>query len=154
MDSKKIQPVHPKWNQSWIFIGRTDAEAETPILWPPDSKNQLTGKDSDARKDWRQEEKGTTEDEIPMWWTWVRVGSRTWWWTGRPGVLQSMGSKRVGATEWLNWTCYNIYTSIGSVSGEPRFMYQGTFSSSSCHWLRAAAPVFRGLNSLRTQICH
>ena len=63
----EIQPVHPKGNQSWIFIGRTDAEAETPILWPPDAKNRLTGKDPDAGKDWRQEEKGMTEDEMVGW---------------------------------------------------------------------------------------
>ena len=63
--------VNPKRNQSWIFIGRTDAEAETPILWPPDAKNWLTGKDSDARKDWRQEEKGTTEDEMVGWHHWL-----------------------------------------------------------------------------------
>ena len=61
MDCKEIQPVHPKGNQSWVFIGRTDAEAETPILWPPDGKNWLIGKDPDAGKDWRQEEKGTTD---------------------------------------------------------------------------------------------
>ena len=61
LDSKEIQPVHPKGNQSWIFIGRTDAEAETPILWPPDVKSWLTVKDPDAGKDWRWEEKGTTE---------------------------------------------------------------------------------------------
>ena len=61
---KEIQPVHPKGNQSWIFIGRTDAEAETPVLWPPDVKNWLTRKDPDAGKDWRQEEKATTEDEM------------------------------------------------------------------------------------------
>ena len=67
LDYKEIQPVHPKGNQSWIFIGRTDAEAETPILWPPDEKNWLTGKDPDARKDWRQEEKGTTEDVMVGW---------------------------------------------------------------------------------------
>ena len=64
---KEIHPVHPKGNQSWVFAGRTDAEAETPILWPRDSKKWLTGKDSDARKDWRQEEKGTTEDEMVGW---------------------------------------------------------------------------------------
>ena len=64
LDCREIQPVHPKGNQSWIFIGRTDAEAETPILWPPDLKNWLIGKDSDAGKDWRQEEKGRTEDEM------------------------------------------------------------------------------------------
>ena len=66
LDSKEIQPVHPKGNQSWIFIGRTDAEAETPILWPPDAKNRLVGKDPDAGKDWRQE-KGMTEDKMVGW---------------------------------------------------------------------------------------
>ena len=64
LDCKEIQPVHPKWNQSWIFIRRTDVEAETPILWPPDVKNWLIGKDPDAGKDWKWEEKGTTEGEI------------------------------------------------------------------------------------------
>jgi len=67
LDCKEIQPVHPKGSQSWIFIGRTNAEAETPILWPPDAKNWLTGKDPDAEKDWRQGEKGTTEDEMVSW---------------------------------------------------------------------------------------
>jgi len=67
LDCKEIQPVHPKGNQSCIFIGRTDAEAETPILWPPDVKNWLIGKDLDAGKDWRQEEKGMTEDETVGW---------------------------------------------------------------------------------------
>ena len=67
LDSKEIQPVHPKGNQSWIFIGRTDAEAETPILWPPDVKNWLTRKDPDDGKDWKLEEKGTTEDEMVGW---------------------------------------------------------------------------------------
>ena len=63
LDSKEIKQVNPKRNQPWIFIGRTDAEAKTPLLWPPDMKNQLIGKDPDAGKDWRQEEKGTTEDK-------------------------------------------------------------------------------------------
>ena len=67
LDCKEIQPVHPKGNQSWIFIGRTDAEAEAPILWPPDVKNWLIGKDPDAGKDWRWEEKGTAEDEMVGW---------------------------------------------------------------------------------------
>ena len=66
-DCKKIKPVNLKGNQSWIFIGRIDAEAEAPILWPPDVNNWLTGKDPDAGKDWRQEEKGTTEDEMVGW---------------------------------------------------------------------------------------
>ena len=67
LDCKEIQPVHPKRNQSWIFIGRTHAEAETPILWPPDAKNWLTGKDLNAGKDWRWEEKRITEDEMAGW---------------------------------------------------------------------------------------
>ena len=67
LDCKEIQPVHPRGNQSWIFTESTDAEAETPILWPPDAKNWLIWKDPDARKDWRQEEKGTTEDEMVGW---------------------------------------------------------------------------------------
>ena len=67
LDCKEIQPVHPKGNQSWMFIGRTDVEAETPILWPSDEKNWLIGKDPDAGKDWGQEEKGTTEDEMAGW---------------------------------------------------------------------------------------
>ena len=71
LDNKEIQAVHPKGNLSWIFIGRTDAEAETPILWPPHAKNWLTGKDPDAGKDWRQEEKGMTEDEMVGWHHWL-----------------------------------------------------------------------------------
>ena len=67
LDCEEIKPVNPKGNQSWVFIGRPDAEAEAPILWLPDVKNQLLGKDTDAGEDWRQEEKGTTEDEI-VWW--------------------------------------------------------------------------------------
>ena len=67
LDCKEIQSVHPKGNQFWIFIGRTDAEAEAPILWPPNGKNWLIGRDPDALKDWMQEEKGTTEDEMVGW---------------------------------------------------------------------------------------
>ena len=71
LDCKEIQPVHSKRNQSWIFIGRTDVETETPILWPPDVKSWLIGKDPDAGKDWRQEEKGMTEDEMVGWHHWL-----------------------------------------------------------------------------------
>ena len=67
LDCKEIQPIHPKGDQSWVFTGRTDAEAETPILWPPHVKSCLIGKDSDAGRDWGQEEKGTTEDEMVGW---------------------------------------------------------------------------------------
>ena len=71
LDCKEIQPPHPKGDQSWIFIGRTDAEAEALILWPPDVKSWLTGKDPDAGKDWGQEEKGMTEDEMVGWRHWL-----------------------------------------------------------------------------------
>ena len=67
LDCREIQPVHPKGDQSWVFIGRTDAEAEAPIFWPPDAKSRLIGKDPDAGKDWGQEEKGATEDEMIGW---------------------------------------------------------------------------------------
>ena len=79
LDCKEIQPVHPTGDQPWIFIGRTDAGAEAPILWPPDAKNWLIGKDPDAGKGWRQEEKGTTEDEMASLtqWTWVWASSRS-----------------------------------------------------------------------------
>ena len=66
-NSKELQPVHPKGDQFWLFIGRTDAEAETPVVWPPHAKSWLIGKDPDAGRDWGQEEKGTTEDEMVEW---------------------------------------------------------------------------------------
>ena len=71
LDFKEIQPVHPKGSQSWIFIRRTDAEADAPMLWPPDAKNWLIRKDPDAGNDWRQEEKGMTEDEMVGWHHWL-----------------------------------------------------------------------------------
>ena len=97
LDCKEIQPVHPKGNQSWIFIVRIDAEAETLVLWPPDVKNWLIGKDPDAEKGWGQEEKGPTEDEMVGWHHWpngqeFEQAPRSWWRTGKPGVLWSMGS--------------------------------------------------------------
>ena len=117
LDCKEIQPVHPKGDQSWVFIGRTDAKAETPILWPPDVKNCLIWKDPDTGKDWRRKEKGTTEDET-VGWTWLdgrnRASSGTWRWTGRPGVLQSVGLQRV-VYNWvteLNWTEQNIISRL------------------------------------------
>ena len=109
----KIKPVNCNGNQSWI--GRTDTEAEAPILWPPDVKNWLTGKDPDAGKDWRQEEKGTTEDEMAGWHPNLLdmslSNSGSWWWTGKPGMLQFMGLQRVGH-DWgveLNWMYSIIY---------------------------------------------
>ena len=110
LDCKEIQLVHSERDQPWDFFGGYDARAETPVLWPPHAKSWLTGKDCDAGRDWGQEEKGATEDEMAgaslTRWTWVWVNSGNWWWTGRPGVLQFMGSQRVShnwVTE-LNWT--------------------------------------------------
>ena len=122
LDCKEIHLVHPKGHQSWVFIGRTDGEAETPILWPPDAKSWIIQKDPDAGKDWGQEEKGRAGGDgnnrgwdgcmaSPTQWTWVWVHSGSWWWIGRPGVLRFMGSQRVGrdwATE-LNWIPYFVW---------------------------------------------
>ena len=109
LDYKKIQPVHPKGNQSWILIGRTDADAETPILWSPDAKNWLIGKDPDAGKDWRQEEKGMTEDEMVGWHH--QCNGHEFEWTpgvgdGQGGLLccAPWGRKELDTTERLYWT--------------------------------------------------
>ena len=108
LDWKEIQPVNSKGNQSWIFIGRTDAEVEDRVLWLPDVKNWLTGKDLDAGKDWRQEEKGTTEDEKVVWHHWVDghefeqaegVGDGQ----GSLKCCSPWGHKESDMTEWLNW---------------------------------------------------
>ena len=108
LDCKEIQPVHRKGNQSWIFIGRTDAEAETPILWSPDVKSWLIGKDSDAGKDWGQE-KGTKEDEMVGWHH--QLNGHGFEWTPEVGDGQgglaccdSQGHKESDMTERLNWT--------------------------------------------------
>ena len=100
-------PVNPKWNQSWIFIGRTDAEAETPIIWQPDAKNWLTGKDSDAGKDWKQEEKGMTEDEMAGWQH--RLNGHEFEKTlgvgqGSLVCCSPWGCKELDMTVWPNWT--------------------------------------------------
>ena len=109
LDCKEIQPAHPKGNQSWVFTGRTDVEAETPILWPPEVKSWFIGKDPDAGRDWGQEEKGTDRGwdgwmASQTRWTWVSVDSRSWWWIGRPGVLGSWGVKELDTTDWTDWT--------------------------------------------------
>ena len=109
LDCKEIQPIHPKWDQSWVFIGRTDVEAETPILWPSDAKSWLIWKDPDAGKDWGQEEKGTTEDKM-VWWH-HRLNGHGFGWTlgvgdGQGGLAccDSWGCKESDTTERLNWT--------------------------------------------------
>ena len=112
LDCKEIQPVHPKGNQSWIFIGRTDAEAEMPILWPLDAKNWLFGKDPDARKDWRQVKKGATEDEMVGWHHWLnghefKQAPRVVDGQGSTEFCSPWGCKESNMTEWLNWTELN-----------------------------------------------
>ena len=99
LDCKEIQPVHSE-DQPWDFFGRNDAKAEMPVLWPPHEKSWLIGKDFDAGRDWGQKEKGTTGWDGWMAsltrWMLIWVNSGSWWWTGRPGVLQFMRSQRVG----------------------------------------------------------
>ena len=110
LDCKEIQPVHPKGDQSWVSIGRTDIEAETSILWPPDVKSWLIGKDPDAGKDW-----GTRwEGEDRGWdgwmalltrWTWVRVNSESWWWTGKSGgaTIHGVAKSWTRLNDWTDW---------------------------------------------------
>ena len=112
LDCKEIQLVHPKGDQSWVFTGRTDVEAETPILWPPDGKNWLFWKDPEAGQDWSWEGKGTTEDEVAGWHHWLDGHEFEW----TPGVgdeqgglacCNSWGYKESDVTEQLNWTELN-----------------------------------------------
>ena len=109
LDCKEVQPAHPKGDQPWVFTGRTDAEAETPILWPPGAKSWLIGKDPDAGRDWGQEEKGTTEDEMAGWHHGLDGCESEW----TPGVGDGQGGlvccdswdrKESDTTERLNWT--------------------------------------------------
>ena len=101
LDCKEIQPVHSKGDQSWVFFGRTDAKAETPVLWPPDVKSWLIGKDFDAGRDWEQEEKGTTEDEMSGWHHWLDGRETTDWFQIGKGVCQGY---------ILSSCLFNLYT--------------------------------------------
>ena len=128
LDCKEIQPVHPKRDQSWVFIGRTDVEVEIPIFWPPDVKSWLIGKDTDARKDWRWEEKGTTEDEMIGWhhqddrhefeWT-LGVGDGQ----GSLSCCSPWGCKKLHMTERLNWRCTEHYVSVTVLSVRSPTLY-------------------------------
>ena len=109
LDCKEIQPVHSKGNQSWVIFGRNDAEAEIPVLWPPRAKSLFIGKDSDVGRDWGQEEKGTTEDEMAGWHHWLDGHEFEWTlWVGDgqggPTCCNSWGHKELDMTDWLNWT--------------------------------------------------
>ena len=151
LDCKEIQPVHSKGDQSWVFFGRTDAKAETPIIWPLHAKSWLIGKDSDAGRDWGQEEKGMTEDEMAGWHH--RLNGHEFGWT--PGVgdgqgglacCNSLGGKESDTTEWLNWTEWSSGFSYFLQFKMDLFVNKGfiiwaTFSSQSCFcWLYRASP--------------
>ena len=137
LDCKEIQPVHPKGNLSWIFIGRTDAEAETPMLWWLDANNWLIGKDPDGGKDWRQVEKGTTEGgwmaSLTQWtWVWVNSGD------GQGGLAycSPWGCKELGTTERLNWKGIQTFLSpeVSMKVGE-----SGQHCQKWCDWMKGKA---------------
>ena len=113
LNSKEIQPVHPKGNQSWIFIGRTDAEAKTPILWPPDVKNWFIWKDPDAGKDWRQEKKGITEDDMVGWHHWLDGHE----FEQAPGVGDGQGSLACCSSWGCKETRLSDWTELSSIWG-------------------------------------
>ena len=136
LDCKEIPPVNPKGNQSWIFIGRTDAESETPILWPPDAKSWLIWKDLDAGKNLGQEEKGTTEDEMVGWHHWldghkfeqtpgVGDGQEAW-----HAAVHGVANSWIQLSDWpeLNWTAFQ-----GSVDYEGYSISSKLFCSLPCH---------------------
>ena len=113
LDCKDIQPVHSKGDQSWVLIGRTDAEAETPVFWPPHAKSWLIGKHFDAGRDWGQQEKGMTEDEMAGWHDWLDGHESEWTpgdGDGQGGLAccDSWGRKELDTTEHLNWTDWLI----------------------------------------------
>ena len=152
LDCKEIQPVHPKGDQSWVFIGRTDAEAEAPILWPPDEKNWLIGKDPDTGKEWGQEEKVMTEDEMVGWHHWLDGHE----FEQAPGVGDGQGSlaccrpwgfKESNTTEWLNWTelnwksllKYKFWSSRSGVGQDASFLIKPTW----CCWCVDSAMELR-----------
>ena len=125
LDCKEVQPVHPKGDQSWVFIGRTDAKAETPVLWPPHAKSWLIGKDSDAGRHWGQEEKGMTEDEMAGWHHWLDGRESEW----TPGVGDGQGNgvnylvSSFGSASNLYHISANCFSQIYSVFTRFAFSY-------------------------------
>ena len=151
LEKTEIQRVHPKADRSWVFLGRTDVDAETPILGH--LMRRLIWKDPDAGKDWRQEEKGTTEDEMAGWHHWLDGHgfgwTQSWWWTGRPNMLQFMELQR---HDWgLNWTEWSsdfpYFLQFKSEFCNKEFMIWATVSSWSCFcWLFRASPSLAAKN--------
>ena len=145
LDCKEIQSVHPKGNQSWIFFGSTDVEAETPTVWPPVGKNWLIGKDPDAGRNWGQEEKGTTEDEMAGWHH--QLDGHEFEWT--PGVgdgqgglacCSPWGGKESDTTEWLNWTELNWMRQRHHFADKGLYSQSYGFSQQSCMDVRIVGP--------------
>ena len=129
LDCKEVQPVHSEGDQPWDFFGRTDAKAETPVLWPPHVKSWLIGKDSDAGRDWEQEEKGKTEDEMAGWHHWLNGRESQW----TPGIgdgqgglacCDSWGRKESYMTERLNWTENVLYDRHWRYCTESRYVWE------------------------------
>ena len=138
LDCKEIKLVNPKGNQSWIFIGRTDVEAETPVFWPPYVKSWLIGKDPDAGKDWRQEEKGMTEDKMVGWHHWLNgceFEQALGFGDGQGSLVccSPWGHKKSDTTEWLNWTELSSW-SLGKI----QLPYLRIWIPPACSWKVAA----------------
>ena len=157
LDCKEIQPVHPKGNQSWIFTGRTDAKAETLILWPPDAKNWFIRKDPDAGKDWKQEEKGMTEGEMVGWHHWLNGHGFGW----TPGVGDGQGglaccdswSHRVGynwATE-LNWK-YCPVNALLVTKRRLSFTVKKPERLTLIKWSKLTSPLMKGTKAVSPQM--
>ena len=153
LDCKEIQPVHSEGDQPWDFLGRNDAKAETPVVWPPDAKSWLIGKDSDAGRDWVQEEKGMTEDEMIGWHHWLD-GRESEWTLGvgdgqgsLAAAIHGVTKSRIQLSDWteLNWTewssGFSHFLQFKSEFGNKEFMIWATVSSQSCfYWLYRASP--------------
>ena len=160
LDCKKIKPVNPQGDQSWLFSGRTDAEAETSVLWPPDSKNWLTGKDPDAGKNWEQEEKGTTEDEMVGWHHWLDghefehapcIGDGQ----GSLRCCSPWGCKESDTTEQLNWVA-DWYPCFHANKGHPQALVSlspGTLKSGFFYWTVTLTANTRHVLWLRNLFC-
>ena len=141
LDCKEIQPVHSKGDQSWVFFGRNDVKAETPVLWPPHAKSWLIGKDSDAGRDWQQEEKGMTEDEMAGWHHWLNGRESEWTLgvgDGQGGLVccDSWDHKESDTTERLNWTELNW-----GYIGLPWWL---SGKESTCQWRRHRLDLWVG----------